>query len=79
MFKKELDLSNDMYDRFLELTERKYLKKKELFVQQDKVCYELGIIENGVLRSYIEKDAVEYIKDFYFSGSIVFLQEFSYR
>lgn len=47
------------------------MKKKELFVQQDKVCYELGIIENGVLRSYIEKDAVEYIKDFYFSGSIV--------
>lgn len=68
---KELNLSNDMCDRFLELAETKYLKKKELFVQQGKVCYNLGIIESGVLRSYIEKDAAEYIKDFYFPGSIV--------
>lgn len=71
ILKKELNLSNDMCDRFLELAETKYLKKKEMFVQQGKVCYNLGIIESGVLRSYIEKDAIEFIKDFYFSGSIV--------
>lgn len=44
-----------MCSRFLELVETKHLKKKELFVQQGKVCYSLGIIESGVLRSYIEK------------------------
>lgn len=71
ILKKELNLSNDMCDRFLELAETKYLKKKELFVEQGKVCCNLGMIESGVLRSYIEKDTVEYIKDFYFSGSIV--------
>ena len=59
ILKKELNLSNDMCDRFLELAETKYLKKKEMFVQQGKVCYNLGIIESGVLRSYIEKDAIE--------------------
>ena len=71
ILKKELKLSDDMCSRFLELVETKHLKKKELFVQQGKVCYSLGIIESGVLRSYIEKDAVEFIKDFYFPGSIV--------
>lgn len=68
---KELNISNDMYSRFLELAEIKHLKKKELFVKQDEVCHHLGIVESGILRSYIEKDTVEFIKDFYFSGSIV--------
>ena len=71
ILKKELKLSDDMCSRFLELVETKHLKKKELFVQQGKVCYSLGIIESGVLRSYIEKDTVEFIKDFYFPDSIV--------
>ena len=57
ILKKELNLSNDMCDRFLELAETKYLKKKEMFVQQGKVCYNRCINESGVLRSYIEKDA----------------------
>ena len=30
-----------------------------------------GIIESGVLRSYIEREGEEFIKDFYFSGTIV--------
>lgn len=67
----ELNLSNDMSDRFLELAETKYLKRKEFFAKQGEACHYLGIIESGILRSYIEKDAVEFIKDFYFSGSIV--------
>ena len=62
ILKKELKLSDDMCSRFLELVETKHLKKKELFVQQGKVCYSLGIIESGVLRSYIEKDAVEFLQ-----------------
>ena len=71
ILKKELNLPDEMYSRFIELTERRNLKKKEWFVQQGKVCHYLGIIESGVLRSYIEKDAEEFIKDFYFPGSIV--------
>lgn len=71
ILKKELSLSDEMYHRFIKLTEKRYLKKKELFVEQGKVCCHLGIIESGVLRSYIEKDAEEFIKDFYFPGSFV--------
>lgn len=71
IFKKELSLPDEMYGRFIELTGTEHLKRKELFVQQGKVCHHLGIIESGVLRSYIEKDAEEFIKDFYFPGSLV--------
>ena len=68
---KNLGLSTEMYDRFMELSGTKQLKKKEFFVQEGKVCHHLGIVESGVLRSYIEKRGEEHIKDFYFSGSIV--------
>ena len=71
ILKKELNLPDEMYDRFIELTEEKYLVKKEQFVQQGRVCRCLGIIESGVMRSYIERDAKEFIKDFYFPGSII--------
>lgn len=71
ILKNELHLSDEMCDRFMQLTGTEYLKKKELFTGQGKVCHHIGIVESGVLRSYIEKDAVEYIKDFYFCGSLV--------
>lgn len=71
ILKKELNLSDAMYGRFIELTEKEQLKKKGLFVERGKVCRRLGIVESGVLRSYIEKSAEEFIKDFYFAGSIV--------
>lgn len=71
IFKKELNLPDKLYSRFIALTETKHLKKKESFVQQGEVCHCIGMIESGILRSYIEKDAVEFIKDFYFPGSFV--------
>ena len=71
ILKQELSLSDEMYRRFIELSEKKQLSKKEMFAQQGKVCCHLGFIESGVLRSYIEKDAEEYIKDFYFHESFV--------
>lgn len=71
ILKIELNLSNAMCNKFLELADTQSLKKKEMFAEKGKVCYHLGIIESGVLRSYIEKDDSEFIKDFYFPGSIV--------
>lgn len=71
ILKEELNLSDAIYNKFLELSEVQSLKKKEMFVEKGKVCKHLGIIESGVLRSYIEKNDREFIKDFYFPGSIV--------
>jgi CRP-like cAMP-binding protein len=71
IFKNELNLSNEMYDRFMELSGRKHLKKKEFFNKAGEVRQYIGFIESGVLRSYFEKGTKEYIKDFYLSGSFV--------
>jgi len=71
ILKENLKLADEMYNRFIELSGTKHLKKKEFFTQKGKVCYYLGFIESGVLRSYFEKGADEFIKDFYFSGSFV--------
>jgi len=68
---ENLKLSNELYDRFMELSNTKHLKKKDYFTQVGKVCHHLGIIESGVLRSFIEKGAEEFTKDFYFTGSLV--------
>lgn len=71
IFKNELLFSNEIYNRFLELSGTKYLKKKEFFAQTGKVCNHIGFIESGVLRSYFEKGDEVFIKDFYFSGRFV--------
>ena len=71
ILKSELNLPDELYNRFIGLTGTIHLKKKEFFVSQGKVCNCIGIIQSGLLRSYIEKDAEEFIKDFYFSGSLV--------
>jgi hypothetical protein len=34
-----LEFSNEMYDRFMELSGTKYLKKKDFFVEQENVCH----------------------------------------
>lgn len=71
ILKEELNLSDGMYERFVELTGIQTLNKKELFVEPDKVCHHLGIVESGVLRSYLERDGKEFIKDFYLPGTLV--------
>ncbi|WP_195375294.1 Crp/Fnr family transcriptional regulator [Parabacteroides leei] len=71
ILKEELNLSDAICNKFMELSDIQILKKKDMFAEKGKVCKHLGIIESGVLRSYIEKDDSEFIKDFYFPGSIV--------
>jgi CRP-like cAMP-binding protein len=66
-----LNYSNSDYNRFLDLLETRILDKKEYLLKADKVCQFIGFVEEGVLRSYREKDGEEYISDFYVSGSFV--------
>ncbi len=71
ILKKELRLPDEMYRRFVELAGEQQLAKKEMFAERGKVCRHIGIVESGLLRSYIERDGEEFIKDFYFPGSVV--------
>lgn len=68
---KTLSLSEKMFGRFMELAQTRRLKKKEMFAARGKICDHIGIVEGGILRSYLERDGKEFIKDFYFPGSIV--------
>jgi CRP-like cAMP-binding protein len=71
ILKENLKLSNELHDRFLELSGKKHLKKKEFFTRVGKVCHHIGFVESGVLRSFFERGNEVFIKDFYFSGMFV--------
>lgn len=67
----KINLSVDLYNRLIEVCDKVQLKKKDLLLHQGAVCSFIGFVENGVLRSYIEKEGDDYNSDFYFEGSIV--------
>ncbi|MCP1997451.1 Crp/Fnr family transcriptional regulator [Flavobacterium sp. HSC-61S13] len=66
---EELDFSEDYYQRVVELTEVKKIKKKEMLLEVGTSCRFIGFVEEGVLRSYREKNGEEYIGDFQVPGS----------
>jgi CRP-like cAMP-binding protein len=47
------------------------LEKKDYLINAGSVCRFIGFIENGVLRSYIQKESNEFNVDFYLTGSFV--------
>lgn len=68
---EKLNLSEAQYERLLALSEIKTFSKKEILLEEGKVCTFIGFVEEGVLRSYREKDGEEFISDFYVQGSFV--------
>lgn len=67
----KLDLSEEHYKRLLQLADIKFFSKKEILLQECKICTFMGFVEEGVLRSYREKDGEEFISDFYVQGSFI--------
>ena len=68
---RQLAISETYYEQFLQVSELREFSKKELVLPIGKVCSFIGFVEEGVLRSYREKDGEEYISDFYVPGSFV--------
>ena len=68
---KELALPAGYYDRLTELLEEKQLPQKEYLLRTGQVCTFIGVVEEGVLRSFREQDGEEFISDFYVPGSFV--------
>lgn len=66
---KEIGLSYELYERLIDLSRKVYLQKRDILLHQGKICTFIGFVEEGVLRSYIEKEGEDYISDFYFKGS----------
>lgn len=68
---EKLNLYEAHYARLLELSERKTFSKKEILLEEGKTCIFMGFVEEGVLRSYREKEGEEFISDFYVQGSFI--------
>lgn len=66
---KEIGLSYELYERLIHLSHKVSLQKRDILLHQGKICTFIGFVEEGALRSYIEKEGEEYISDFYFKGS----------
>lgn len=68
---EKLKLPEAHYERLLVLSEIKSFSKKDILLQEGKVCTFIGFVEEGVLRSYREKEGEEFISDFYVQGSFI--------
>lgn len=68
---EKLNLFEAHYARLLALSEIKTFSKKEILLPEGKVCTFIGFVEEGVLRSYREKEGEEFIGDFYVQGSFI--------
>ncbi|PRY03146.1 CRP-like cAMP-binding protein [Pontibacter ummariensis] len=64
-------LTEEHYAQFAETLKTVHLTRKEFLLQTGTTCSFLGFVEEGVLRSFIQKGASESNVDFYLSGSFV--------
>lgn len=67
----QIGLSSEIYLRLIELCKMVYVRKNDFLLRQGKVCSFIGIVNSGVLRSYISKEGEEHNGDFYFEDSFV--------
>lgn len=65
------DLTEEEADIFLSAFVRTEMKKKEVFVQEGKVCHKVGLIEKGLMLCVYQKDGNEIIDEFAFENSFI--------
>lgn len=58
-------------DIFLSAFFRTEMKKKEVFVEEGKVCHKVGLIEKGLMLCVYQKDGNEIIDEFAFENSFI--------
>lgn len=67
----KLGLTEEHYKRLVQLADIKTFSNKEILLKEGQVCTFMGFVEEGVLRSYREKEGEEFISDFYVQGSFI--------
>lgn len=71
IFINEMLLQEEHYLEFCKISRVKSYKKKEFILKENSICPFIGFVENGIVRSFILKDAKEFNNDFYFSNSFI--------
>lgn len=67
----KVGLGEDLYPEIEKVLKKVKLKKKELLIREGEVCSFIGLLDTGVLRSYILKDGSQFNIDFYTPSSFV--------
>ena len=68
---EKLGLETHHFEKFNNEIQFKVLKKKEHLIKEGSVCEFIGIVNSGKLRSYVQKEGVEFNNDFYLLNSFV--------
>lgn len=61
-------LSDEHFDLFIQLSEKKVLKKKDFLIKAGTICDFIVLIEKGILRSFVAKGNEEFNTEFYFEN-----------
>jgi len=62
-------LTDEHFEQFIKLAEKKVLKKKDFLIKAGSVCDFVALIEQGVIRSFVIKGDEEFNTDFYFENN----------
>jgi CRP-like cAMP-binding protein len=68
---EKIGLNGLHLEKFLEVAELRQLKKKDYLIQAGAICDFVGLITDGLMRSFVENDGEEYNTDFYFDNYFV--------
>ncbi|MTI32762.1 Crp/Fnr family transcriptional regulator [Xanthovirga aplysinae] len=67
----KIGLQEEHYLNLSKVLKKVYLKKKDFLLKAGNICSFIGFIQEGVLRSYVQKDGDEFNIDIYLQGSFV--------
>lgn len=65
IFINKIGLQESHYNSFCEISKLVTYKKKEYLVEEGNICDFLGIVESGIIKSFMQKDAIDYNNGFY--------------
>ncbi len=65
------NLSEEEVNIFLSEFTKEERKKNEIFIAEGEVCHKVGLIENGLMMCFYNKDGNEIIEEFAFENSFI--------
>jgi len=71
IFINKMGLQETHYSKFCEISQIRSFDKKDLLLREGGICSFIGFVEDGTVRSFLQKDGEEFNNDFYFTGSFV--------
>lgn len=65
IFLNKIGLQESDFETFYEISKLVTFKKKEFLVSEGKICKFIGIVESGIIKSFMQKEGIDYNNGFY--------------